>query len=161
VVVFMAVIRFLACGRINWTGAWAYLGASIASVKINGAAVLRANPGTVAERGVAKLTRKWDQLVSGLYALASYLLQPLVAGLDLRLRRTADPGLAVHAAGALADAAGLGLLAWAMAANAFFSTAVRLQTDRGHTVCDTSPYRSVRHPAGLYIPAMPCYNDVY
>jgi protein-S-isoprenylcysteine O-methyltransferase Ste14 len=156
VFVFEAVVLFLAAGRINWTEAWVYLGISIAIVVINGAVVLHTNPGTIAERGEAKLTRKWDQIVSGLYALASYLLLPLVAGLDVRLGWTADPDLAVHAAGALVYAAGLGLLAWAMAANAFFSTAVRIQTDRGHTVCDTGPYRFVRHPGyvGLILQAV-------
>jgi len=33
-----------------------------------------------------------------------------------------------------------------MIANAYFSTAVRIQSDRGHTVCRTGPYRFVRHP---------------
>ena len=33
-----------------------------------------------------------------------------------------------------------------MVENRFFSTMVRIQTDRGHTVCDSGPYRIVRHP---------------
>ena len=36
-----------------------------------------------------------------------------------------------------------------MITNAFFSTAVRIQTDRGHTVCRTGPYRLIRHPGYL------------
>jgi len=36
----------------------------------------------------------------------------------------------------------------------FFSSVVRVQTDRGHVVCDTGPYRFVRHPgySGNIIP---------
>jgi len=30
--------------------------------------------------------------------------------------------------------------------NAFFSTVVRVQSDRGHKVCSDGPYRFVRHP---------------
>jgi protein-S-isoprenylcysteine O-methyltransferase Ste14 len=30
--------------------------------------------------------------------------------------------------------------------NQFFSSVVRIQTDRGHMVCDSGPYRIVRHP---------------
>jgi protein-S-isoprenylcysteine O-methyltransferase Ste14 len=35
---------------------------------------------------------------------------------------------------------------WAMAANPFFSTALRLQTERGHHLITHGPYRFVRHP---------------
>ena len=30
--------------------------------------------------------------------------------------------------------------------NRFFFSTVRIQTDRGHVVCDSGPYRIVRHP---------------
>jgi protein-S-isoprenylcysteine O-methyltransferase Ste14 len=33
-----------------------------------------------------------------------------------------------------------------LAENRFFSSVVRIQTDRGHVVCDSGPYRFVRHP---------------
>ncbi len=33
-----------------------------------------------------------------------------------------------------------------MITNAYFSTAVRIQGDRGQTVCRTGPYQFVRHP---------------
>ena len=38
------------------------------------------------------------------------------------------------------------LVTWAMVSNRFFSTMVRLQTDRGHQVATGGPYRFVRHP---------------
>ena len=34
-----------------------------------------------------------------------------------------------------------------MATNRFYGRYVRIQTDRGHTVVTTGPYRCVRHPA--------------
>jgi protein-S-isoprenylcysteine O-methyltransferase Ste14 len=33
-----------------------------------------------------------------------------------------------------------------MATNSFFSTMVRIQADRGHTVTQSGPYQYVRHP---------------
>jgi protein-S-isoprenylcysteine O-methyltransferase Ste14 len=33
-----------------------------------------------------------------------------------------------------------------MAVNRFFAVTVRIQTERGHAVADTGPYRYVRHP---------------
>ena len=38
---------------------------------------------------------------------------------------------------------------WAMAVNAFFSTALRLQAERGHQLVSNGPYRYVRHPGYL------------
>lgn len=40
----------------------------------------------------------------------------------------------------------LGLIAWAMSVNPFFSSEVRLQRERGHHVISRGPYRFVRHP---------------
>ncbi len=36
--------------------------------------------------------------------------------------------------------------AWALAETRFFSGVVRIQAERGHVVCDSDPYRIVRHP---------------
>lgn len=38
---------------------------------------------------------------------------------------------------------------WAMAANPFFSTAIRIQSDRGHELATCGPYRFIRHPGYL------------
>jgi protein-S-isoprenylcysteine O-methyltransferase Ste14 len=40
----------------------------------------------------------------------------------------------------------LSLQTWAMAVNPFFSSAIRLQTERGHRVVTHGPYRVIRHP---------------
>ncbi len=144
--VFIALILFLAACRINWTWAWVYLGVCLVSVLLNGAITLCTSPETIAERGEAKMTKKWDRIVSRLYALAMYFVLPVVAGLDVRFGWSQDISVAWHVSGAVVLAVGLELAAWAMIANAYFSTAVRIQSDRGHTVCSTGPYRFVRHP---------------
>jgi protein-S-isoprenylcysteine O-methyltransferase Ste14 len=144
--VLIAAILFVTAGRFNWIWAWVYLGISLVSVLINAPIMLRSSPGTIAERGELKMTENWDKVVSGSYALAMYFALPLVAGLDVRLGWARDPGIAWHVAGAIVLAVGLELTSWAMIANAYFSTAVRIQSDRGQTVCSTGPYRFVRHP---------------
>jgi protein-S-isoprenylcysteine O-methyltransferase Ste14 len=145
-IVLQAAILFLAAGRLNWTWAWVYLGICLVSVAVNGAIVLRTSPETVAERGRPQATQNWDKVVGGLWGLVLYLVVPLVASLDVRFGWTRGLSAAWNLAGAVMLAAGLGLGGWAMIANAYFSTAVRIQDDRGQTVCSTGPYRFVRHP---------------
>ena len=41
---------------------------------------------------------------------------------------------------------GMALTTWATLVNRFFSSAVRLQSDRGQHVVTAGPYRVVRHP---------------
>ena len=141
-----AVLLFGGAGTLNWPWAWVYFAISLAVFLINGAIVLRTSPETVAERGRPQATQDWDKVVGGLWALVLYLVLPLVAGLDVRFGWTRELGVAWNLAGAVVLAAGLGLGGWAMIANAYFSTAVRIQSDRGQTVCRSGPYRFVRHP---------------
>lgn len=145
-IVLQAVILFLAAGRLTWTWAWVYLAICLGSVAINGAIMLRTSPETIAERGQPQTTQDWDKVIGGLWALVLYLILPLVAGLDTRFGWTPELSVAWNLAGAVVLAAGLGLGGWAMIANAYFSTAVRIQSDRGQTVCRSGPYRFVRHP---------------
>jgi protein-S-isoprenylcysteine O-methyltransferase Ste14 len=145
-IILQAMILLLAAGRLSWTWAWVYLGICLVSVVINGAIMLRTNPETIAERGRPQATQNWDKVIGGLWALLLYLVLPLVAGLDVRFDWTREFSAAWNLAGAVVLAAGLGLSGWAMIANAYFSTAVRIQSDRGQTVCRGGPYRFVRHP---------------
>ena len=41
---------------------------------------------------------------------------------------------------------GYAFAAWALAENRYFYSVVCIQVDRGHRVCDSGPYRIVRHP---------------
>jgi protein-S-isoprenylcysteine O-methyltransferase Ste14 len=145
-VVLQAVVLFLAAGRLDWTWAWVYLGICLLSIAINGMFLLRTSPETIAERGRPQATQNWDKVIGGLWALVLYLILPLVAGLDARYGWTGELSAVWNLAGAVVLAAGLELGGWAMIANAYFSTAVRIQSDRGQTVCSSGPYRFVRHP---------------
>jgi protein-S-isoprenylcysteine O-methyltransferase Ste14 len=55
----------------------------------------------------------------------------------------------LRAAGFVALAIGWGLTFWAMRVNRFFSSVVRIQSDRGQYVVTTGPYRWIRHPGYL------------
>ena len=137
---------FLAAGRWDWMWAWVMLGIYVATVAAN-ATAMRHHPEAIAERGQpGQATQSWDKLIGGLWGLAQFLLLPVVAGLDVRFGWSPALSDAWHWIGAVAFALGLALFSWAMVTNAYFSTAVRIQTDRGQTVCRAGPYQWLRHP---------------
>ncbi len=146
VLLVQAAIVFIASGNLGWIWAWVFLVIYLASITVNATFLMRTSPETVAERGSAPISQTWDKIVSSIWAVTQYLLVPLIAALDVRLLWSGEIGLGWHIAGAVLLAAGLGLFGWAMITNAYFSTAVRIQSERGHTVCTTGPYRFVRHP---------------
>jgi protein-S-isoprenylcysteine O-methyltransferase Ste14 len=141
-----AALLFGGAGTLNWPWAWVYFAISLVTVLINGSILLRTSPEMVAERGRPKEVQGWDKVVSSIWGVAVYLALPLVAGLDVRFGWPPALNVIWHAAGAVVLAAGYGFTAWAMISNAYFSTAVRIQSERGHTVCRSGPYRFVRHP---------------
>ena len=91
--------------------------------------------------------KKWDKSILGLSFLAT-LGMFITAGLDSgRFHWSPAFPVAAHIGGFLLTAAGQAIFLLAQHQNKFFSSMVRIQTDRGHTVCDTGLYRFVRHPA--------------
>jgi protein-S-isoprenylcysteine O-methyltransferase Ste14 len=79
----------------------------------------------------------------------------VLAGLDRgRLHWTDNVPPWLQALGLLLIAAGYALVFWAMIENRFFSSVVRIQSDRGQHVVSSGPYAFVRHPgysAGILI----------
>ena len=68
------------------------------------------------------------------------------AGLDHRFGWSPVFPLWLIVLGFLLISLGYAFAAWALIENRFFSSVVRIQVDRGHVVCDSGPYRVVRHP---------------
>lgn len=139
----LAATLFVSSGRLNWLWAWAYLGVGLGILVINTVIVPKE---LIAERGQpGDNVKRWDRVVATLAGLAT-LGVPIVAGLDERFGWSSQMIPVVHLTGLTFFALGQGLFSWAMASNKYFSTAVRIQTDRGHTVATSGPYRYVRHP---------------
>jgi len=144
--VIQAVILFAGAGRVGWLWAWVYLGVCTVAVAVNATILMRHSPDLIAERGRIGRMRDWDKVISLSWSVAAYVALPLVAALDARFGWTSAMGVGWQLAGVVGLAATFGLAGWAMSANAFFSTAVRIQSERGHAVCRSGPYRFVRHP---------------
>jgi protein-S-isoprenylcysteine O-methyltransferase Ste14 len=140
--VLIALLLWVCAGRLDrW--AWVYLAVSVAIVVVNS---LLMSPELIAERGRVKANvPRWDTLLTRLVMLP-YLGVYIIAGLDTRWSWSPPQPLGVHVVGLLLLVGGQALFTWAMLANAYFSTAVRLQPERGQTVASGGPYRWVRHP---------------
>ncbi len=141
-----AAFLFIAAGRADWIAAWIFLAVYVGTITVNTLMLLPEHPDLIAERGQPKENAKnWDKILSSVTGVV-YLATMLVAGLDVRMGWSPPVALVVPAIGLALLILGNALFSWAMASNAFFSTLVRIQDERGHAVASTGPYRYVRHP---------------
>jgi protein-S-isoprenylcysteine O-methyltransferase Ste14 len=154
--ILLAVELFVGAGTLLWSWAWVYIGISLLSVAINAIFLLRTSPETVAERGRPKEVKTWDKWIGGGLMVGQYILLPIIAALDYRIGWTGAIAIFWHVLGATAYAFSLAITGWAMISNAYFSTAVRIQSERGQKVCQSGPYRYVRHPGyvGFFLQAL-------
>jgi protein-S-isoprenylcysteine O-methyltransferase Ste14 len=93
-----------------------------------------------------KGTKKWDKFILSI-SVPVYLIMLIVSGLDSG-RFHWSPALhwSLFILAAILTLFGHSIFLIAKRQNKFFSTVVRIQTERGHTVCDTGLYKIVRHP---------------
>jgi len=158
-VVLLAAALFGSAGTVAWPMAWAYLGVVAVSQAAALVWFLRHDPDLIVERSRwHKDAKGWDKVLAPLIAVVIPLAIMVVAGLD---RRFVGAGMPVWASalGLAIGVAGYAFIVWAVVANPFFSSVVRLQRDRGHRVASGGPYALVRHPgyvgasvAGLALP---------
>lgn len=140
---FIYAVLFITSGRLNWVWLWAYVGVGICLLAFNSRVVPRE---VAAERGQpGEGVKPWDRRLSGLTALVT-LGVLILSGLDERFGWSPPMGTAVHLFGLVLLVLGQLLFTWSMVSNPFFSTLVRIQMDRSHTVATGGPYRYVRHP---------------
>jgi protein-S-isoprenylcysteine O-methyltransferase Ste14 len=147
--VLAAVALFGSAGTIAITTYWVYLGI-FAGVFV--ASILLLDPDLARERmrPGGKRPPLVLPLISGVL-VAHWVL----AGLDhgrFHWSDTVPTWLQWAALAALA--AGFRLCLWAMRINRFFSSVIRIQSDRGQVVISSGPYAVIRHPgylAGLIV----------
>jgi protein-S-isoprenylcysteine O-methyltransferase Ste14 len=143
---FFALI-FLSAGRLLYWQGLIYVVTGLIMMVL-GFTVLRLDPELAKERGKpGEGAKKWDKSILGLSFLTT-LAMYVVAGLDSgRYHWSPEGPVWVIVLGVVMTAMGQLLFLIAQKQNKFFSSTVRIQTERGHTVCDTGLYKVVRHPA--------------
>lgn len=143
-------LLLLVCGGdLGWWQAWLY---SLLVLGIGIGGRIRAeqrHPGLTAERQDAEIiqsAKPWDKVLAPLMAVSIGFPMVLVAGLDHRFGWSAEFPLWVVLVGFILIFIGYAFAAWAVVENRFFYSVVCVRTEGGHVVCDTGPYRLVRHP---------------
>jgi len=146
---FFILILFISAGRIDYYQGWIYSAMSLLGLLMN-FAPSNVDTELLNERSKPPIDAKhWDKLILKLSALTT-IIAYVIAGLDSG-RYQWSPHLQwdICLLGIVLMFIGQLLFLIAKKKNRFFSSVMRIQNDRGHTVCETGPYRFVRHPGYL------------
>ena len=147
--VLACLVLFLSAGDWLWSAGWWYLGMTILVQVLTAAALISISPDLLEERSKLQAgTKNWDKILAPAVTYGMFVIW-IVSGLDHRLSLSSPASQGVQVAGLLVGFVGSLFTLWAMATNRFFASTVRIQSDRGQTVCSDGPYRIVRHPGYL------------
>ncbi len=140
-------ILFVSAGRLDYWQGWIYVGIGLMMLLLN-YTVLRLDTELMEERSKpGEGGKKWDKAILGLSLLFSIAMF-ITAGLDSgRYNWSPEFHWSIILTGIILTISGQLLFLIAQKQNRFFSSTVRIQNDRGQTVCDTGVYKLVRHPA--------------
>jgi protein-S-isoprenylcysteine O-methyltransferase Ste14 len=145
---YMAILLgvfFMVSGSWSHPFVWLYGGLGVVNAVIL-AALLWRSPGLMQERAQSgPNVKKWDRVLVKLQGVMT-LFGLILSGPDFRFGWTQPIPAEWRWFGVAVLLVGNGLIAWAMRTNHFFSTYVRIQTDREHQVIVQGPYSLIRHP---------------
>jgi protein-S-isoprenylcysteine O-methyltransferase Ste14 len=147
-IVVIPLLPLLISRHWGWWEAWVYAIIYILGFVISRALVARRHPDLLAERARStqhENVKSWDKLLSPVAGLGGSLML-VVAGLDALFGWSPRFSLAVKILSLAIILAGYALGSYALIENRFFSGMVRIQTERGHHVVSSGPYRWLRHP---------------
>jgi protein-S-isoprenylcysteine O-methyltransferase Ste14 len=151
IVVTVALFLFLggcllgAAGTLSWPLAWVVLSIYFTSKVV---ALVFADTEMIIERVALELgSDQVDKVLATLGYLGLYPGTFIVAGLDaVRFGPAIPIPDIISLMTVVVFAIGYGISTWAVLCNPFFSTFVRIQNDREHSVISSGPYALIRHP---------------
>ena len=146
---FFFLILFISAGKLDYWQGLIYVIIGLIMGILN-YTVLRPDSELLTERSKPGAgAKKWDKAVLGLSFLFTITMY-IIAGLDSgRYHWSPHFHWIFYLLGVFLTVCGQLLFLFAQKQNKFFSSTVRIQTDREHTVCETGLYKIVRHPAYL------------
>jgi protein-S-isoprenylcysteine O-methyltransferase Ste14 len=148
---FIVVISFLPLlisWSWGWWEAWVYGFINVLGFAISRAMAAKQNPDLITERShfmKHENVFSWDKILAPLLGFGGGLI-PLIAGLDELLVWSPGFSMSVKIIALVIIVTGYIWGSYALIQNRFFSGMVRIQSDRGHQVITSGPYRWMRHP---------------
>ena len=162
-VVLLPFLPLLISRAWDWWEGWAYGVLGLGSFIISRYLAARKNPGILAERSKFmqhENAETWDKKIIPVAGVMGIVIA-VIAGFDKLWDWSAPFGLWWRLLGLIVIFVGYAFSSYALIENSFFSGMVRLQSDRGHFVISSGPYRWVRHPgyagallAYLFVPVL-------
>jgi protein-S-isoprenylcysteine O-methyltransferase Ste14 len=148
VLIFASVI-FIAGGRLVYWQAILYTALSLLGTTLNHLLTPKGSTLTSERESKVKEGVRWDRvLLSSLFLVT--IIMFVVAGLDSgRFIWSGEISKSLIVIGVLLMIAGQLLFALAKRANMFFFSTLRIETEQEHKVCETGPYKYIRHPGYL------------
>jgi protein-S-isoprenylcysteine O-methyltransferase Ste14 len=152
-ILFAIAAIFVPAGTLKWTEAWLFIILYAVAVVAVLFWMKKKAPGLLKERMKRKKdVKSWDKIIMFLYSCILIVIL-ILPGLDAVRFHWSNVPLIAKVLSFIGYIPGFWIAFWAMRENAYLSDVVRIQEDRGHTVCTTGPYKYVRHPmyVGVFV----------
>ncbi len=140
---------FLGAWRLLYWQAMLYVVLALVGVTMSHLLVRKDSDITVERASRVSAGEDWDRRILGAYFLVS-VVAFVIAGVDSgRFGWSGRVPLPLTFGGVVLMLSGQVLFGLAKRENEFFSSTASIQGERDHRVCETGPYRFVRHPGYL------------
>ncbi|WP_406242431.1 methyltransferase family protein [Tissierella carlieri] len=150
-VIIGAILFFVSSGTLKNHQGWIYFAVYTISTILGILYLSKRNPEVLNERAKERNnTEQWDKILLKLYISLAFFIIYIVAGFDIRFGWSSVPIFCMYPALAIIILSSF-LAVWAMKENGNFEATSRIQNDRIQNICDSGPYRAIRHPGYLAI----------
>lgn len=142
----LIIITFITAGRLDYWQGWVFNGLNILFILIT-YIVLIDRKDLIKERlKPGKGMKQWDRIYY-MVSTPMFFVMFIISILDAnRFYWMPTISLILIFLGIIIYSIGQIVVLWAKKTNKFFSSVVRIQSERKQTVCTNGPYRYVRHP---------------
>jgi protein-S-isoprenylcysteine O-methyltransferase Ste14 len=151
--IFIGIFFFGPAGTFNWTEAWIFIGIQFSWSTGLAIWLLKHDPELLKTRMslTKKSAKSWDKLILTA-SIPFYLAFLVIPGLDAVRFQWSKVPIAVKIFCFVLTALSFIWTSLVMKENTYLSRVVEIQTERGHKVITTGPYKIIRHP--MYIGAI-------